>query len=171
MHDNHTTCHIPYYQYLKGNTHVTGTFAWYSYIVRVRERAQVDLYGKIKTPPKRRTQNWHLSNAAWAPSGHTQNHRVSMWIMACVWCSYDRARGYESRGFKTLCLPSAPYAQRLVTSTVALAAVVVELEPEARTGSRRSIMTDDSRPNHPPAAWSAVMQRMFLYGQVKTPPE
>ena len=142
----------------------------YSYI-RVRERAQVDLYGKIKTPPKRRTQNWHLSNAAWAPSGHTQNHRVSMWIMACVWCSYDRARGYESRGFKTLCLPSAPYAQRLVTSTVALAAVVVELGPEARTGSRRSIMTDDSRPNHPPAAWSAVMQRVFLYGQVKTPPE
>ena len=80
--------------------------------------------------------------------------------MACVWCSYDRARGYESRGFKTLCLPSAPYAQRLVTSTVALAAVVVELEPEARTGSRRSIMTDDSRPNYPPAAWNAVMQRV-----------
>ena len=36
--------------------------------------AQVHLYGKRKTPPKWQTQEWHLSNAAWAPSEHTQNH-------------------------------------------------------------------------------------------------
>ena len=30
-------------------------------------------------------------------------------------------------------------------------AVVVERDPEARTGSHRSIMTDDSRPSNPPA--------------------
>jgi len=35
---------------------------------------EVDLYGATMTTPKRRTQKWHLSNAAWAPSGHTQNH-------------------------------------------------------------------------------------------------
>ena len=172
MHDNHTTCHIPYYQYLKGNTHLTARIRMYSYIrVRVQRESASGSVRRNKDPAKTTHAKLALSNAAWALSGHRQNHRVSMWIMACVVLIYDRARGYESRGFKTPCLPSASYAQTLVTSTVALAAVVVELEPKARTGSRRSIMTDHSRPNHPPAAWSAVMQRVFLYGQVKTPPE
>ena len=40
-----------------------------------------------------------------------------------------------------------PAAQPPATNAVVVAAVVVELGPEARTGSRRSMMTDDSRPS------------------------
>ena len=60
-------------------------------------------------------------------------------------------------------------------SALVVAAVVVELDLEARTGSRRSIMTDDSRPNASLqlyACESTAMQRLaqvFLYGEAKTP--
>ena len=47
-----------------------------------------------------------------------------------------------------------PAAPPPAASAVVVIAVVVELDPEARTGSRRSMMTDDSRPNH--ATWSAA---------------
>ena len=60
----------------------------------------------------------------------------------------------------------------VAASAAVVAAVKLELDPEARTGSRRSMVTDDSRPNQPPA--SAMMQRLaqvFLYGKVMTPPK
>ena len=40
----------------------------------MRDQAQAELYGEIKTPPKRRMRKWTLSNAAWSPRQHTQNH-------------------------------------------------------------------------------------------------
>ena len=54
---------------------------------------------------------------------------------------------YESHAFNA---PHAPEPADLTVaaSAVIAAAVVVELAPEARTGSRRSMMTDDSRPSH-----------------------
>ena len=51
--------------------------------------AQVALYSKIKTLPKRRTQNWHLLNAPWAPSKHTQKTQSAKWkmLLSRLWCA------------------------------------------------------------------------------------
>ena len=71
-------------------------------------------------------------------------------------------------------LNDAPARAALAASAVVVAAVVVELDAEARTGSRRSMMTDDSRPNRQLATWRAALQQVaqvILYGEVKTPPK
>ena len=66
--------------YYKGS-HQTTVHGYINMYVYVRTHgptpadAQVALYSKIKTLPKCRTQKWHLSNAAWAPSKHAQNHQ------------------------------------------------------------------------------------------------
>ena len=52
-------------------------------------------------------------------------------------------------------------------------AVVVERGAEARTGSRRSMLTDDSRPNRQLTTRGPLQQvaQIFLYGNAKTPPK
>jgi hypothetical protein len=47
-----------------------------------------------------------------------------------------------------------PGALAVAASAAVVAAVVVERNPEARTSSRRSMMTDDCRPSHPSATWT-----------------
>ena len=52
-------------------------------------------------------------------------------------------------------------------------AVVVERGAEARTGSRRSMLTDDSCLNRQLTTRGPLQQvaQVFLYGKVKTPPK
>ena len=108
--------------------------------------------GEAKTPPKQRRRKWHLSNAAWAPGKYAHTHtqrdgdddndgalsglgvRASREQESCV-------QWYAPR------IPYKPAAVALAASAVVVAAVVVELDAEAQTGSRRSMMTDDSRPS------------------------
>ena len=54
---------------------------------------------------------------------------------------------YESHAFNAPHTPQ-PADLTVAVSAVIAAAVVVEIDPEAQTGSGRSIMTDDSRPSH-----------------------
>ena len=44
----------------------------------------INLYGKAKTPPKWRTQSWHLTHAAWATSEEAQNQVSSRMQQASI---------------------------------------------------------------------------------------
>ena len=61
----------------------------------------------------------------------------------------DAGEGMRVEGSKRQAYPQ-PEALTVAASAAVIAAVVVELDPVAQTGSRRSILTDNSRPSHTP---------------------
>ena len=67
-------------------------------------------------------------------------------------CAPDACEGMRVKagGFDAPSVPSVPAAQPPAESAAVVAAVVVQLDPAAQTGSRRSVMTDDSRPSCSP---------------------
>ena len=108
-----------------------------------------------------------------AKRAHAKSHSA---VLLMAKCAPDAREGMrvEARGFEAPSVPSARAAPPPAASAVVFVAVVVELDPGARTGSRRSMMTDDSRPNRQLATWRAALQQVaqvFLYGKVKTPPK
>jgi hypothetical protein len=68
-------------------------------------------------------------------------------LMAMVIGERDAGEGMRVEGSKRQAYPQ-PEALTVAASAALIAAVVVELDPVARTGSRRSTLTDDSRPSH-----------------------
>ena len=94
-------------------------------------------------------------------------------LMTMEYGARDASEGMRVEGSKRQAYPQ-PDALTVAASAAVVAAVVVERDPEARTGSRRSMMTDDSRPSRPHVTLSSVLQRVvqvFLYGNVKTLPK
>ena len=93
---------------------------------------------------------------------------MTMVVLSALGCT-------QAEGIAVMCIRCAtrtsPAALTVAASAVVVAAVVVEHDPEARTGSRRSMMTDDSRPNRQLTTRGPLQQvaQVFLYGKVKTP--
>ena len=100
----------------------------------------------------------------------TRKITVSGALMANVRLMLVRLWESRHKGSRRQAYPQ-PAAQPPAASAVVVVAVVVELGPEARTGSRRSMLTDDSRPNRQLTTKGPLQQvaQVFLYGKVKTP--
>ena len=96
-----------------------------------------------------------------------------MMVLSVVWGCARKPRAARSHAFNAPHVPQLA-AVPLAASAVVVVAVVVELDAEARTGSRRSMMTDDSRPSIYASDVELMMQRLiqvFLYGEIHTLPK